>query len=721
MPQIPSPMNPGEALRNVDYHAAHSPFGAFASFTCGLCFANNGNPAGTTGGFSISSRKPAGQNLFIGYRRGSGAWNLLPFFKPMVDRSADFTAEHVASKKAGEVDVKAIPQDQIRRTLSLASDLFEVGPFTFSLHSHFERIPELGALDPERRKFLLAPVVSAVIAGDNSDSDEAMEIMFGYEDPDSGQRLLSDTHPDLAGFAVGTRHGFAAAQVPGLTLNSGFSLFSKWRRDNRGIFLLGASAAVVCTIPARGRQSVPLALGFFQDGVATTGLESHYLYTKHFSGLEEVLRYGLAHHTGMVKVAKDRDQELLSQKLSPERAWLIAHGVHSYLNSTQLLQHKGRSLWVVNEGEYRMLNTFDLLVDHVFFELAWWPWAVRDTLDLFAKRYSYTDTIHSPDGRTAKGGLSFAHDMGVDNQFTPPGTSSYELPNLTDCFSFMTSEQLTNWVCTAVCYFSSTGDLGWLKKHRGTLKRCAKSLQMRDDPVPRKRNGIIKWDSDYCGPTGSEITTYDALDVSLGQARNNLYLAVKTLGAWLVLEHAFSKLEEPKLQAVASSTGAKLAKAVSGQFEEGAEMFPAVFENGNQSRIIPAIEGLIYPLFVGIKGRLGEVPEYGHLLGQLERHLRKILVRGVCLDAKSGGWKLSSSSTNTWMSKIFLCQHVADELFAGAVTAEASAPADVAHVNWLLSPITRTLNFCDQLHSESGEPLGSRNYPRGVTAWLWVK
>ncbi|HZZ17838.1 MAG TPA: glycoside hydrolase family 52 protein [Opitutaceae bacterium] len=714
-------MNPGDILKNVDYHAAHSPFGAFASFTCGLCSATNGNASGTAGGFSIGARKPASQNLFIGYRRGSGPWNLLPFFKPMVDRSADFTAEHVASKKAGEVDVKPIPQDQIQRTLGLASDTFKSGPFRFSLHSHFERIAELTALDKDRQKFLLAPVVSAVIEGDNSDSDEPMEIMFGYEDSDSGQRLLSDTHPDLSGFAVGTKYGFAAGKVPGLSMNSGFSLFSKWRRDNRGIFLLGASAAAVCVIPARSRQSVPLSLGFFQDGVVTTGMESRYLYTRHFTGLEEALAYGLTHHSEMVKLAVTRDQELVSKGLSPDRTWLIAHGVHSYLNSSQLLQHKGKPLWVVNEGEYRMLNTFDLLVDHVFFELAWWPWAVRDTLDLFSKRYSYTDTIHTPDGRTAKGGLSFAHDMGVDNQFTPPGTSSYELPNLTDCFSFMTSEQLTNWVLTAVCYAAATGDDAWLRKNKGVLRKCAKSLQMRDDPSPRKRNGIIKWDSDYCGPTGAEITTYDALDVSLGQARNNLYLAVKTLGSWMMLEFAFGMLGEEKLKAVAVTTGAKLAKSIGEQFDESAGMFPAVFENSNTSRIIPAIEGLIYPLFVGMRGRLSDVPEYAHLVKQLDQHLRKVLVRGVCLDSKSGGWKLSSSSFNTWMSKIFLCQHVADELFASAVTQEAGAPADAAHVTWLVSPVTRTLNFCDQLHSESGEPMGSRNYPRGVTAWLWIK
>ena len=704
---------------NVDYHAAHAPFGAFASFTCGLCSGVNGHPAGTPGGFSIGQRRPAAQNLYIGYRRGAGPWRLLPFLRPQADRSAEFTGDQASVERGLQVPFEVMATAELTRTIGMASDRFAAGPFAFSLHSHFERIGELRTLGAEREKLLVAPVVSALLEGDNRDSDEPMELLFGFEDADSGQRVLADTHPGLAGFAVGTRYGFAAAPGPGLRLNSGFNLFSQWRRDPRGVHLLGASAGVIATVPPRCQLRLPLALGFYQDGVVTTGLESRCLYTRHFPNLEAVLAFGLEHHAELVAMAEARDRDLEAKALSPEQRWLLAQSVHSYLSSTQLLLHKGRPLWVVNEGEYRMLNTFDLTVDHLFFELAWWPWAVRDTLDLFARRYSYTDTIHTPDGRTAPGGLSFAHDMGVDNQFTPAGTSSYELPNLTDCFSYMTSEQLTNWVCTAVCYAGFTRDHGWLERHRRTLRQCARSLRVRDDPRPAKRNGIIKWDSDRCGPTGAEITTYDSLDVSLGQARNNVYLAVKTLGSWLLLEHAFGVLGEAKESKAAAATAALLANSIAAHFETECGMFPAVFEDGNSSRIIPAVEGLVYPLFLGLRSRLAEAPELRHLTGLLEQHLRMAFVPGVCLDAVSGGWKLSSSSTNTWVSKIFLCQHVARELFPRSLSPAALA-ADAVHVRWLQSPVTRTLNFCDQLHSETGEPLGSRNYPRGVSAWIWV-
>ena len=51
---------------------------------------------------------------------------------------------------------------------------------------------------------------------------------------------------------------------------------------------------------------------------------------------------------------------------------------------------------------------------------------------------------------------SACHDMGAHNNFSPQGRSSYELANLTGCFSYMTQEQLCNWILTAGCYMAKT-------------------------------------------------------------------------------------------------------------------------------------------------------------------------------------------------------------------------------------------------------------------------
>ena len=62
---------------------------------------------------------------------------------------------------------------------------------------------------------------------------------------------------------------------------------------------------------------------------------------------------------------------------------------------------------MVNEGEYCMMNTLDLSVDHAFWELEHNPWVVKNLLDNFVRHYSYTDGIKRADGTIGIGGISF--------------------------------------------------------------------------------------------------------------------------------------------------------------------------------------------------------------------------------------------------------------------------------------------------------------------------
>jgi xylan 1,4-beta-xylosidase len=250
------------------------------------------------------------------------------------------------------------------------------------------------------------------------------------------------------------------------------------------------------------------------------------------------------------------------------------------------------------------------------------------------------------------------------------------------------------------------------------LQRCAESLRRRDNPDAKLRNGIPKHDSLRCG-AGSEITTYDSLDTSLGQARNNLYLSVKALGAWLTLQGAFHFLSLTAQAKAAEQEAARLSQTLATQFDREAQMFPAVFENGNASRIIPAVEGLVYPLFLKQTQALSKDGPLKNLLPLLEKHLCAILHPGICLDARSGAWKMSSTSTNTWLSKIALSQHVVRQLFPKALNDLARA-ADAVHASWQRGPSAGAHAFCDQIQSDTGVTCGSRYYPRGVTAVLWL-
>jgi len=699
-----------------NFHACHAPFGAFASFTCG--YASAWDAGGhLQGGFSPGTRHPANQPQFIGWRSAGDAWNLLPFVAGRRDASGDFVGDMEDPDAIARTTehFRLLEADEMARDLKPASDRFTAGPLSLTIYSPFERIPDWDALSEDARRMACAPFILAVLVLDNTEGSVPLEAIFGIADDRVGMRSLGDTHPHLAGFASGRSYGFATRPGPAVSLRSGMNIFSRLRSDERGLHLLGSEAAIVATAAPGQRLSLPIAIGFHEAGVVTTGIDARYLYTAYFDSLEEVLQYGLDQADTWIRRSTVIDEAIGHLQLSEDQHWLLAHAIHSHLASTQLLQTEdGRPLWVVNEGEYRMLNTFDLAVDHLFFHLHWWPWTVRLTLDLFLERYSYHDRVHSPAGETGPGGLAFTHDMGVDNQFSRPGYSAYELPNLRGCFSYMSAEQLLNWVCCAVTYAFFTGDHDWLAARLDTLAACAESIRNRDDPHPERRDGIIGWDSSRCGPHGSEITTYDSLDVSLGQARNNLYIAVKTLGAWLLLESAFRRHGRTAAADDAADEADRLAGTLAGLFDaEG--FFPAVFESGNRSRIIPAVEGLVFPLFLGFDEVLARLEARHQILSLLKRHLESVLRPGVCLTGRSG-WKPSSTSSNTWMSKIFLAQYVVGRLCPHLM----DPAADAEHRAWMLSATTRRYAFCDQIRCTDGYPLGSRHYPRGVTAWLWT-
>ncbi len=696
-------MNPVPAPTSREsYHTQHSPFGAFASFTIGLVDA--------PGGFGQSLRGPAKQNVYVGYRPSAASdWQLLPFLTPPKSQESAFTGDAIVQQ--APTGYRALRPGDYQRTLDLASDTWRADEarFGFSLLSPFGSVPDPEKLAKAAARFHLAPIICGWIEYDNRAGNAPVELMFGVGDPERPLRPLSDTSTKLAGFAGGADYGYATTPARGVGLRQGFDVLNPKLKDYRGLHVICGESALVFTVPAGQRRRFPLVLGFYVAGTVTRGLAASYAYTRVFKGLDDVLVHGLTQHVRYTRLAAQRDRELNRSKLNIDQKFLVAQATHSYLGNTELLWQGGKPLWVVNEGEYRMINTFDLTVDHLFFELAWQPWAVRNALDWFVRRYSYRDQL----------GLSFTHDMGVMDYFTPAGHSSYECDAIEGCFSHMTMEQLLNWVLCAVTYAEHTGDQAWLRRQKKTLLACADSMHRRDDADPRKRDGLLKLDSDRCGPHGSEITTYDSLDVSLGQARNNLYLGVKALGSWVLLETAFTGLGLKESARDARVTADLLAHTLTTKFEIDTGFFPAVFEQGNRSRILPAVEGFVYLLFLGNREAIDRSGRFAALFAQLSRHMTQALQPGVCLDPTSGGWKMSSTSTNTWFSKIAIAQYVVRRLFPEAMSS-AALVGDHVHADWQRTPGCGVYAMCDQIRSDSGITCGSRYYPRGVTAWLWL-
>ena len=681
------------------FNAHHSPVGAFATFTFGM--------KGGRGGLGLELAGPANEDLYVGVEdiESPGSFRALPFFEDLRTKSEDFDVEHLSDFTAVS-RITPFSHEEIERSMGPSVDEWRARDLTFRVISPVRSIPEPGVATPNELRDAIAPVILAELTIDNRSGKSPRRAFFGYRGSDrsAGMRVLKG-----AQFVGIGQHTMTAIATDDPDVYAGISfqpekVLEPESSENLN-FLVGDLGLLVGGVKPGEVRTFRFALGFFREGTATTGISTRYLYRRFFDDIESVLKHGLAQFDATVQEANAFDLRLTEQ-LSPERRWMASHAIRSYLGSTQLFERQdGSPLWVVNEGEYRMMNTFDLTVDQAFFELSQNPWTLRNQLDLYVERYSYDDLVRLPGSMdTYPGGIAFTHDMGVANAFSRPEFSGYEQSGLRGCFSYMSAEELLNWVLSACLYHSITRDLAWVVSHRETFLNCLRSMVNRDHPEPSLRNGIMGADAARCNG-GSEITTYDSLDVSLGQARNNLYLAVKGWATYALLQNLFTVLGEPAAATEAADQAAKaVTSIVNAAGEDG--LLPAVIGEGVQSRIIPAIEGLVY-------AHITSVPIDGKLLNVLSNHLQSVLRPGIC-KFEDGGWKLSSTSRNSWLSKIYLCQFVAENVLGYAQDIEA----DRAHVGWLLDLDNAYYAWSDQMLA--GKAVGSRYYPRGVTCILWT-
>jgi len=760
---------------NISFNAQHSPMGAFMSFTCGHF--------GTRGGFGLQIGKPGNQDLYIGVKEGDrfsdSPLKCLPFYHGALqddrdadDRSgaADFQVEQAAGPAEQNLKptVIAYRADQIRRHYGWATDRWVTEDFEFTIFTPFGEIPDPASAWPDHVRSALFPGVTARLEIDNTRGTATKTgfIAIRFNDPGIRHLQLSRGHAQYVGFALRDRLGVAGWLNADRGVNQGKRgaslgeqrafLFCRWTAD-QGLrepvpHLLGTCPGIGFEVPPGTRGSLFLVFGCYLAGIVTTRLEGRYLYTRYFGSLEDVLDHGLGEaYRDRVQRAGQLDQKLLNSGLSPDQQFLIAHATRSYYGSTQLLDVAGQPFWVVNEGEYCMMNTLDLAVDHVFWELKHNPWVVRNLLDNFVRYYSYHDQVKiratglqrvSADqeraadaGSTlAPGGISFCHDMGVHNSFSPFGHSSYELPDLTGCFSYMTQEQLCNWILIAACYVARTGDRQWAVQNRPIILACLRSMQARRGKDP---GDWMRYDSSRC-LSGSEITTYDSLDESLGQARDNLYIAVKRWAAYAGLR-LLSLMGADEDQLIADEAGRELEHLprILRDLASRHPVLPAVLDPnspGYHSRILPAAEPLVYPLYwsscepareafggAANAANLG-IEQSQCLVDVLRQHTLEILNdpqrRNLFAD---GGIRLSSTSNNSWMSKIAIFQHVAREVFhldQDPGIRELFARADAAHVRWQTEGESAYWACSDQM--VNGVARASRYYPRIITTALWL-
>jgi xylan 1,4-beta-xylosidase len=696
---------------NISFNAQHAPMGAFFSFTCGHF--------GTRGGFGVEIGRPGNQDLYIGVKDGDrfsdGVLKCLPFYEGAVRSEAERYAVEQAGPAEQNVRPRVAPYapDQITRRYGWSTDRWDTGDFAFMIHTPFGVIPEPGRATAAQMREVLCPAVTAELVVENR-SGHVKTGFFALNFHEPGWHPLENVGREESGargFAWRGRMGVVGRS--GNPIDSSPFLFCRWTVDEglreRAVHRLGTTPGIGFEVPPGQTRRLRMALGVYLPGIVTTGIEGRYLYTRYFSGLGDVLDHALTRWPAETAAAIDED--LAGSGLSANQQFLIAHATRSYYGSTQLLDVGGEPMWVVNEGEYCMMNTLDLSVDQMFWELKQSPWVVRNLLDRFVRHYSYVDEVKdATTGERRAGGISFCHDMGAHNNFSPFGHSSYELPDLTGCFSYMTAEQLCNWVLIAATYVIRTGDRAWMGRNGHVIEACLRSLVNRGGEA-----GFCLYDSARCG-SGSEITTYDSLDHSLAQTRGNLYMAVKTWAAYVGIGRLLG--DEDELTGLARRQAERVVREVVARAGEDGVM-PAVFEAGNPghgSRILPAVEGLLYPF------AWGEPIDTG-LREALRRHVVALLKdperRNVFAD---GGIRLSSTSDNSWMSKIAIFQQVARRVLGleeDAAVRELFVRADGAHVKWQTEGESAYWACSDQM--VKGVARASRYYPRVITTALWME
>ena len=683
--------------KNIDYYSLHGIWGAYASFVLGRI--------GRGAGVVVGDVRPPETGLFVGYRVGTGETYLLPFSSGR--KYGLGVAAYLSGGSSQNIDehykkARRFNPQEIERQICFSGEEWRAKSMSFRIYSFFGEVPDPALVSRASARSAYRPSILLELSFDNSDGKEAMTGLFGMQ---GIRRPLSDsTNGALLGMASNDCFGFGIRPAADVEEVMYWSVIDATFNFSYPLCRLASEGGLRFTIPAHSKAEYLIALGVYRDGIMTSGRRASAYYSNLFKDLEDVIENALDQAEESLCKAQRLDDMLESSGLSEDRCFLIAQAAHSYVANTELLRTEaGEPVFIVSEGEYQMMNTLDLVIDQAFWEARFSPWTLRNELESLEEYSSYEDSY----------GLAFAHDQGVDNCFAPRGRSVYEMPGLTGCFSFMSYEETLNWTISACIYSNLAEDWKWALQKRKVLSSCLESLIARDE----NGDGIMDRDSDRC-EGGAEITTYDSLDISLGQARNNLYLAVKAWSAFVCLEALFKRIDGK--ETYESRTAAKAANlaasTIAANMLEPDGFIPAIIESENRSRIIPAIEGLVYPKFCGVPEAIAIDGPYRELVCALKRHLENVLVPGLCIDSSSGGWKLSSTSNNTWLSKIFLNQYVAEHILG---ICDDRVSRDAIHASWLK---TGSADFAatDQVDSMSGKDLGSRLYPRLVTSILWL-
>jgi len=677
------PIKPVSISETPFYNVDHSPLGAYSTFVYGM---------EASGGMQMSAARSGEgdgilphKGVMIATKNGSKV-RVMPFCSEPQSLTGD-----AAYIKANEV----------KHDLSAGVDAWQIGAgVSWKHYMPYWPLKEIDkASEKEKAQFAL-PATWMVFELDNTKGTEPLQVLFGLQN----SKTSIQNWGGFKGYVIDEYSALAIKNEDGELVNS--------TEVKNQFGLQGAAACFLFNVPKGEKKKVNVVVAHFRgDSFSDIGGEPlSFYFTQYYKNIADVVHKAAATTPEAIASCEKLDMLFNHSPENEYRKFQIAHSLQSYRWNTVLYQtnltHK--PIWAVLEGEYSCINTFDLTVDHVFHELALHPWTVRNELDMFDKYYSFTDTLRYPGSdKRYPGGLGFAHDMGGGLSFKK-GSGIYKVP--------MTQEELQNWILCAGLYYKKTNDITWLRSKRQLLYKCLLSMQVRDDIDSTKRDGITSLLS-CIGKNDRDITTYDAMDKSLQQVNNSLYISVKSFSCYLFMRELFKTLGDKATADICEKTARLTANSIVSYWNPGKKYFPAVFNDPSiDSKIMPAIEGLIFPYMMGLRNEVSLTGPYQNLISNLKTHMETIMKPGICIN-QTGGFLLSNTSKTTWESKVFLEQYIAENVLGIKMPVEtARADAIQAAYELLGAP---TVGWSDQIRVKNGTAYGGRHYPRGVTSALW--
>jgi hypothetical protein len=686
----------------------HAPFGAWSSLTFGY----------PGRGVSIDHqavRVEDSGDLIVAVTHG-GPVDALPFFAGADPGDAE--AQNL-DPAAFTNQYRAIPVSRIRRQLSPGVDRYLSDLVSLHVYTPHGIVPDpVQATQDEALRHAICPGIFMEVVFDNSKHSTPMQGYVGLSIRLNGRIWPLDWSipSGLCGIAYRKEWALAAVPVPGVVGTV---------RDNRVIGHLKAGnwvvhnganeGGIMVRVPAGHSYTLPLAFAFHDAGVATQGLEGRYLYNRFFPSLESVCTHMLNHGDRVREEARQFDESTARQCPDPLRRELLAQSLNAYEANSSLVEVAGQPVYNISEGQFCWRNTLDLAADHLVWELQRYPWVVRNIMDLYMDRYSYRDEVRFHKAPPFHpGGLAFTHDMGSYTAFSPAGQGGYEMPDVQG-YCFMTTEQVLNGIYAIAAYSLVSGDSSWTRARLPVALDLMTSLENRDHPDPARRNGILEGESSKVGAGGHEITTYDCLDAELKDTDGNLYIALKTWCACLLLAECFRDQAQPEAEQRARAMADRVRQTLKRSFDPARGVFPANLHRASERYVVAVLEALAVPWFCAGRDSL-----YRHLTADrsftqmLQAHATACLQPGRGLEPATGGLLLSSGSPMSWPSKAFLVVYVLEQVLDIDVAQTLpSVLRELAH--WLqVSAAEKTVS--DQMIVRERRAHAGSYYPRMVTS-----